>query len=71
MKIKHAFVDNIPAYADMEDMMLYVSLKYNTAIHKCICGCGERVVTPLSNRDWVMIYDGFITLWPSIGNWSF
>jgi len=51
---------------------LYVSLEYNIAVHKCTCGCGVDVVTPLSPAEWALTYDGdTISLWPSIGNWSF
>lgn len=51
---------------------LYVSMKYSIVIHSCACGCGERVVTPLSPDDWHLRYDGeAISLNPSIGNWDF
>jgi hypothetical protein len=41
-------------------------------VHKCCCGCGKEVVTPLSPTDWKLIYDGkTISLDPSIGNWGF
>jgi hypothetical protein len=41
-------------------------------VHKCCCGCGREVVTPLSPTDWKLIFDGkSISLDPSIGNWSF
>jgi hypothetical protein len=34
--------------------------------------CGNEVVTPLSPRDWKLIFDGeTVSLDPSIGNWSF
>ncbi len=32
--------------------VLYVSLKYKLALHLCCCGCGEKVVTPLSPAEW-------------------
>ena len=52
--------------------MLYVSIEYATAAHLCCCGCGEEVVTPFTPTDWKMVFDGeAISLWPSIGNWSF
>ena len=71
MKIfKHEFVDFVPS--NKEDGILYISIKYCTAVHKCACGCGELVVTPLSPTDWKLIFDGHtITLDPSIGNWSY
>jgi hypothetical protein len=51
---------------------LYVSMEYATVVHKCCCGCGNEVVTPLSPTDWKLTYDGEgVSLHPSIGNWSF
>ncbi len=51
---------------------LYVSMEYATVVHRCCCGCGNEVVTPLSPTDWKLTYDGeVISLHPSIGNWSF
>jgi hypothetical protein len=52
--------------------VLYISMEYGTAIHQCACGCGTRVVTPLTPTDWSLTYDGEeISLYPSVGNWSF
>jgi Family of unknown function (DUF6527) len=52
--------------------VLYVSMRYSTAIHRCCCGCGRKVVTPLSPTDWQLFFDGdSVSLTPSIGNWSF
>lgn len=49
--------------------VLYVSEKYRLAIHLCCCGCGEKVVTPLSPAEWkLQLYGGMATLQPSIGN---
>ena len=51
---------------------MYVSIQYETAIHKCCCGCGNEVVTPFSPTDWKLIFDGVsVSLYPSIGNWNF
>lgn len=70
MKIQHKFVDFIPD--KLKNRILYISIAYSTVVHKCCCGCGEEVVTPLSPTDWKIIYDGkAISLYPSIGNWSF
>lgn len=70
MTISPKFVDQIPRQLD--DNVLYISLKYSTAVHKCFCGCHEEVVTPLSPTDWKLIFDGrTISLTPSIGNWSY
>lgn len=70
MILQHKFVDFIPDI--IEDGVLYISIKYCTAIHKCVCGCGNEVVTPLSPTDWRLTFDGkTISLSPSIGNWNF
>lgn len=68
--MQHRFVEIIPDA--VEDGVLYISLKYCTAIHKCVCGCGNEVVTPISPTDWKLIFDGkTVSLSPSIGNWNF
>ena len=68
--LKHKFVDYIPETLD--DRTIYVSIEFATVVHKCCCGCGNEVVTPLSSTDWKLIFNGqSITLHPSIGNWNF
>ena len=68
--IQHKFVEFIPDV--IGEGILYVSIDYCIAIHKCICGCGNEVVTPLSPTDWEITFDGkTISLSPSIGNWNF
>ena len=68
--LQHRFVDSIPA--DIEDNVLYISVPFCTAIHRCVCGCGKEVVTPLSPTDWRFTFDGkTVSLYPSIGNWNF
>ena len=69
MKLVHKFVKNIPD--SLEDGVLYISIEYATAIHKCCCGCGCEVVTPFSPTDWELIFNGkTVSLSPSIGNWG-
>lgn len=68
--LHHKFVEFIPE--KVEEGILYISIEYCTAIHKCICGCGNEVVTPLSPTDWKLTFNGkAVTLHPSIGNWNF
>ena len=68
--LKHEFVEFIPS--DLVSNTLYVSIPYGTVSHNCCCGCGYRVVTPLSPRGWTLSFDGeSVSLSPSIGNWNF
>lgn len=60
------FTKSIPATPDPQT--LYVSLEYRTAVHLCACGCGTKVVTPLGPNDWVLTFDGTVSLRPSVGN---
>jgi hypothetical protein len=68
--LTHEFVGSFPD--QIKDGTLYVSVTFASAVHKCCCGCGSEIVTPLTPTDWRMIFDGeTISLEPSIGNWSF
>ena len=68
--LAHEFVKVVPN--ELAERTLYVSMDYATVVHRCCCGCGREVVTPLSPTDWKLIYDGVsVSLYPSIGNWSF
>jgi hypothetical protein len=63
------FVEFIPD--DLQERTLYISIPHCTALHKCCCGCGREVVTPLSPTGWRLIFDGkTVSLYPSIGSWS-
>lgn len=69
--IRSKFVVSFPSV--MEDGVLYISEEYETAGHKCCCGCGEKVMTPLNPAKWRLIKssNGAVSLYPSIGNWKF
>lgn len=68
--LKHEFVEFIPD--ELEQDTVYVSIRFATASHLCVCGCGNKVVTPIRPTDWTLLFDGrTISLEPSIGNWSF
>lgn len=68
--ITHEFVEFVPA--DLVEGVVYVSIPYSTVVHKCLCGCGMKVVTPIRPDKWTLTYNGeAISLDPSIGNWSF
>lgn len=69
-KITPVYVEFIPE--TVEEGKLYISEVYQTAIHKCCCGCGEEVVTPLSPVDWQLKKNmNRVSLRPSIGNWNY
>lgn len=68
--ITHEFVECIPG--ELAEAVLYISITYRTAVHQCVCGCGNKVVTPIGPADWQLFYDGdTVSVTPSIGNWGF
>lgn len=68
-ELRPVFCDTIPE--DLEAGGLYISKKYEIAIHLCACGCGGQTVTPFGANGWTLQEDnGAITIRPSIGNWS-
>ena len=69
IKVVPTFVDKVPQ--ELEEGVLYVSLRYRTVTHLCACGCGVEVNTPLHPTGWAITYDGVTaSLWPSVGNWG-
>src|SRR5471032_2965725 len=68
-RLEPRFVTEVPR--ELQAGVLYISMEYATALHKCCCGCGEEVVTPLTPTDWKLSFDGVaVSLWPSVGNWN-
>lgn len=56
----------------LEEGILYISKECELAAHKCCCGCGEDVFTPLNPARWRLDRrGGRVSLHPSIGNWKF
>lgn len=70
-KFDYIFCNRIPNSID--EGMIYVCLECDIVIHKCACGCGEEVATPIDKTyGWTFFYDGEgISLYPSIGNWNY
>jgi Family of unknown function (DUF6527) len=67
--LTHRFVTAIPE--ELEERTVYVSVEFTTVAHRCFCGCGREVVTPLTPKDWSLNFDGeTISLNPSVGNWN-
>jgi len=65
-------VEFMPEFEDFEDDVIYISDEYKVSIHKCICGCGEKVVMPLGDGEWVYKIDSSdkISMHPSVGNYQ-
>lgn len=67
-------VEYIPEVDNMEENVLYISEKYHTASHRCLCGCGGLTVTPLNRDDsdnygwWLTVKSAKVSLLPSIYN---
>ena len=55
----------------LEDGVLDISRRFSTASHRCCCGCGTKIVTPLRETEYrLMEQGGLVSLHPSIGNWN-
>ncbi len=65
-----------PIDSEMKDGECYISEKYHCAVHRCLCGCGEKTVLPLnydgSTHGWDLIKEsnGTVSFTPSIGNFQ-
>lgn len=67
--VRPEYVEFIPKA--LEDGVLYISKKYKTATHRCCCGCGTKIVTPLRETEFSLTErDNTVSLHPSIGNWD-
>lgn len=63
-------VEHLPE--QLEDGVLYICESFEMAAHRCCCGCGEDVITPLNRAKWSLRErNGRVSLEPSIGNWKF
>ena len=68
--ISPEFVESAPT--ELRDGVIYISARFSTALHKCCCGCGREVITPLNSAGWSYTRQGeTVSFAPSIGNWSF
>ena len=69
VRFEHQFVESAPQ--DLEQGILYVSIRHRSVLHLCACGCGNEVVTPLAPHRWQMTFNGeTVSLEPSVGNSS-
>jgi len=73
-----ALVEIEPVFCEMfipgtlESSKLYISERYGTAVHRCACGCGTKVVTPLGPTKWTLTrnLDNTVSLSPSVSNYQ-
>ena len=67
--LRPEFVEFIPRALD--NGILYISQRFQTASHLCCCGCGTKIVTPLRKAEYTLTLTGDVaSLSPSIGNWD-
>jgi hypothetical protein len=70
LDIEYEFAKFAPK--ELEERKIYVSVEYATSVHRCFCGCGSKVVMPISPANWQLTFDGeTVSFRPSVGNWSF
>ncbi|HEY5333411.1 MAG TPA: DUF6527 family protein [Solirubrobacterales bacterium] len=68
-RVRHEFVDAMPEQLD--EGVLYVSVNRRIVLHRCFCGCGQEVATPLAPHEWQLEFDGeSVSLFPSVGVWG-
>jgi hypothetical protein len=66
-RVEPRFVELVPDVLERD--VVYISIPYGAIVHSCLCGCGEKVSTPLSPAQWSLTYDGeHISLSPSVGS---
>jgi hypothetical protein len=70
--ITYKKVEFIPEFKEFEDNVIYISDEYGISLHKCICGCGEKVAMPLGAGEWNYKIDSSdnISMHPSVGNYQ-
>jgi hypothetical protein len=67
--IRPEYVESFPDV--LLDAVLYISKRFRTSCHRCCCGCGAKIVTPIRPTEYRLTdHDGLISLHPSIGNWD-
>jgi len=66
-----SFPDGLPGRVGVAEQCLR-DQRCPGRVDRCACGCGNKVVTPITPADWQLFYDGdAVSLTPSIGNWGF
>ncbi len=70
MTLEPVYLVTMPDHENMESGKLYISNKFQLAIHLCACGCKTETVMPFNRQEgWAMEdNNGVITFSPSILN---
>lgn len=68
VEVKPEFVHYVPDRSAMQEGIIYISRDFKTAIHLCLCGCGNQSVTPLTAAWQLYEENGKVSLVPSILN---
>jgi len=67
IKVTPEYVEFIPN--ELKQDVIYISEKYKTSTHLCLCGCGNLSVTPIDETGWVLsVLATKITMTPSVLN---
>ena len=67
--IRPVYVESFPKV--LEDGVLYISRPFSTACHRCCCGYGTKIVTPIRpTENSLTDVGGRVSVYPSIGNWN-
>lgn len=74
VEVTTKFITTVPDF--LEQNVIYISERHHTAIHLCLCGCGNKSVTPFRRNfgskefGWsIAIAKGYgVTIMPSILN---
>jgi uncharacterized protein DUF6527 len=68
-EVNHQFVEAIPD--EPAEGIVYIATGPAVVLHRCCCGCGTKITTPLGPSGGKLLFDGkTISLDPSIDNWA-
>ena len=55
--------------SQLEQNIIYISDKFKLSVHLCLCGCGNKAVTPINKDGWLVTEnEKGVTFKPSILN---
>lgn len=67
--VEPVYVEYLPAVSDMAEQKIYISKRFETSGHRCLCGCGLLTILPFDEHGWDLTEkNDKITISPSVGN---